>query len=146
MQCCVTVTLCLAIIVFYQSLAAAQELGPIKTYGDDGRLFSSGNDDYYLLSIRSYVSEDSSGYQGKVRIVKKYPGGGYELKFRDFIARCNAPFDHEVQIMWSETGKDDYASIPSVPIKSPNKLPSPDAKESYNLYWAACFEKFQRFR
>lgn len=120
----------------------AEELGPIKTYGDYGRLFSSGKDDYYLLSIRSYVTEDSSGYQGRVRIVKKFPGGGYELKFKDFVARCNAPFDHEVQIMWSEAGKNDYVSIP---IKSPNKLPSPDIKESYNLYWAACFEKFRRF-
>ncbi len=120
-----------------------QQYGATKLFGDDGRLFSSGRSDYYVLSIQPYMSEDSVGYQGKVRIVKKYEGGGYEVKYKDFIARCKAPFDHMIQIMWSESGKEDYSD--TVPIKYPNKPPPPEARDSYNLYWAACESRFQKF-
>lgn len=139
---------CFAVVaasILVASIAAShgQQFGEMKNFGDDGRLFSSGSIDYYLLSIQSYMSEDSTGYRGSVRAVKKYPGGGYEIKLKDYSARCVAPFDHMVQIVWSEPGKDD--SVP-VAIKNPAKPPTPDTKESYNLYWAACRGQFQRFK
>jgi hypothetical protein len=135
----------LAASIFVASTGAShgQQLGEIKNFGDDGRLFSSGNIDYYLLSIQSYMSEDSTGYLGSVRAVKKYPGGGYEIKLKDYSARCVAPFDHLVQIAWFEPG---IQNSISVPIKNPDKRPKPDNIESYNLYWAVCRQQFRRFK
>jgi hypothetical protein len=124
--------------------AIAQERGTPQTYGPEGRLFSSGAIDYFLMSRRSYATEDSSGYDGQVRAVKKYPGGGYEIKLKDYVARCFAPFDNMVQIVWSDPGQEEIGHV--VPIKTPAKFPGQDSKESYNLYWAACHGVFQKFR
>jgi hypothetical protein len=132
-----------SIFVAFIGSSNGQQLGEIKSFGDDGRLFSSGSTDYYLLSTRSYMTEDSSGYQGSVRIVKKYPGGGYEMKLKDYFARCTAPFDHAVQITWSEPGNENSVSVP---INNPDKRPTADTKESYNLYWAVCRQQFIRFK
>jgi hypothetical protein len=124
--------------------AVAQERGPLQDYGTDGRLFSSGTIDYFLLSRRSYLSEDSGGYDGQVRAVIKHPGGAYEIKLKDYFARCNAPFDHMVYIAWSDPGQQE--STHSVSIKTPTRFPGEAAKESYNLYWAACHNVFQKFK
>jgi hypothetical protein len=97
-----------------------------------------------MLSRQSYATEDSSGHQGQVRAVKKYPGGGYEIIVKDYIARCYAPFDHMVEIIWSNPGQEDSAH--SVAIKNSSKLPEQATKESYNLYWAACHGQFQKFK
>ncbi len=125
-------------------LAHSQEFGPIQTFGSNGRLFSAGDNDYFLLSRQSYATEDSTGYQGQIRVVKKYSGGGYEIKMRDYIARCNAPFDHMVQIVWSEPGKE--GSEHTVAIKNPTNFPAEVTKDSYNLYWAACHGQFRKFK
>jgi len=139
---------CLAILaasifVVSTETSIGQQLGDIKNFGDDGRLFSSGSIDYYLLSTQSYMSEDSTGFLGSARAVKKYPGGGYEIILKDYSARCVAPFDHLLQITWSEPGKDNSVSVP---IKNPDKRPAPDTIESYNLYWAVCRQQFRRFK
>jgi hypothetical protein len=132
------------LIAFVGNTAAAQEMGAPQTYGTDGRLFSAGTIDYFLLSRRSYLTEDSSGYEGQVRAVRKYPGGGYEIKLKDFTARCIAPFDNIVQIAWSDPAQQGSKHV--VPVKNPAKFPRQDAKESYNLYWAACRNVFQKFK
>ncbi len=139
----VTVASVLFITPFVK-LTHSQELGISQTYGENGRLFSSGDDDYFLLSRQTYATDDSSGYQGQIRVVKKYSGGGYEIKTRDYIARCNAPFDHMVQIIWSEPGEDTNPRY--VPIKNPGKFPGRAIKDSYNLYWAACHDQFRKFK
>jgi hypothetical protein len=122
----------------------SQEMRPVQTYGQDGRLFNSGTIDYFLISRQRYVSEDSSGYEGDVRAVKNYPGGAYEIIMKHYIARCVAPFDNNVQVIWSNPGDD--SNFNSVNIIRPNKFPGQDNKESYNLYWAACHEQFKKFK
>jgi hypothetical protein len=131
-----------SIFVACADVSQAQQLGEVKAFGDNGRLFSPGSIDYYLLSIQSYMTEDSTGYLGSVRAVKKYPGGGYEIKIKDYSARCVAPFDHIVQITWSEPGTENSVSVPI----NPDKRPAADTKESYNLYWAACRGQFQKYK
>jgi hypothetical protein len=126
--------------------AICQELGPIERFGADGRLFSSGGDDYFLLSRQRYVSEDSSGYEGQVRIVKKYPNGGYEIHMRDYIARCVAPFDKQVYVVWAAAGEMDSKPGEPISITNPESLPNAANKESYNLYWAACHNQFRKFK
>lgn len=134
-----------AILAFCASLRA-QEVGPLQTFGSDGRLFSAGDNDYYLLSRRSYMTEDSSGYDGQIRQVKKYPGGGFEIKIKDYIARCNAPFDNDVLVVWFEPGEKETGQGRSVAIKRPDKFPGSATKDSYNLYWAACHGNFKKFK
>jgi hypothetical protein len=132
-----------AILSLALAAAAFQASAQEQTFESDGRLFSAGTIDYFLLSREPYASEDSSGYQGDVRAVRKYDGGGYQIFLKHYVARCAAPFDNNIQIVWSQLGTDDQLSVP---IRAPNKLPPSDVKESYNLYWAACFEKYQKFR
>jgi hypothetical protein len=126
------------------SAAFSQERGPLQSYGPDGRLFSAGTIDYFLLSRQSYLTEDSSGYEGQVRAVIKYYGGAFEIKLKDYTARCNAPFDNMVYIAWSDAGV--QGSPHTVPVKTPSRFPGEDAKESYNLYWAACHNNFLKFK
>jgi hypothetical protein len=131
-------------IAFLDAAGLAQELGPLQTFGSDGRLFSAGTIDYFMLSRQSYATEDSSGHQGQVRAVKKFSGGGYEIILKDYIARCNAPFDNMVEIIWSDPGQ--QGSERSVAIKNPSKFPGQATKESFNLYWAACQGQFLKFK
>jgi hypothetical protein len=125
--------------------AQSQEMGPSETFGSDGRLFSSGDDDYYLLSRQSYVSEDSAGYEGQLRIRRKYANGGYEIKIMDYTARCSAPFDNMVMVTIREAGSNDYDSG-RVDIKVPDRHPGSGKKPSYNLFWAVCRNQFRKFK
>jgi hypothetical protein len=124
--------------------ARSQELGQVETFGSDGRQFSSAQIDYYLLTRQRYVSEDSSGYQGDVRAVKKFPGGGYEIVLKRYIARCSAPVDNQVYVSWSNPGEE--SNPHTVSIKNPGKFPGQGAKESYNLFWAACRGQYRKFK
>lgn len=90
------------------------------------------------------MTEDSSGFGGDVRIIKKYEGGGYEIILKQYIARCFAPFDKMVQVIWSDAG-DENNSI-TVDIVNAGRFPGEGKKDSYNLYWAACHEQFRRFK
>jgi hypothetical protein len=128
----------------FAHLAHSQELGQEETFGTDGRQFSAGQIDYFLLSRQRYVSEDSSGYQGDVRAVKKFPGGGYEIVLKRYIARCSAPVDNLVYVSWSNPGEQSNPHM--VSIKNPGKFPGQDAKESYNLFWAACHGQYRKFK
>lgn len=134
-----------ALISLISGFAIAQELGPLQTYGADGRLFSSSiSSDYFLLSRQSYITEDSSGYGGDVRIVRKYEGGGFEIILKQYTARCAAPFDNSVQIIWSDPG--DEANSTTVNVANAGRSPGADQKDSYNLYWAACKGQFRKFK
>jgi hypothetical protein len=131
-------------LVALSGAAWSQEMGPIQTFGNKGRLYSSGSDDYFLMSRQSYATEDSSGYEGQLRLVKKYEGGGYEEKLMDYIARCNAPFDHNTYVVVREAGSEEYGD--SVNIATPEKFPGQTKKPAYNLYWAACHGQFSKFK
>jgi hypothetical protein len=85
-------------VLHFADPAHSQELGQVESFGSDGRQFSSAQIDYFLLTRQRYVSEDSSGYQGDVRAVKKFPGGGYEVILKRYIARCSAPVDNQVYV------------------------------------------------
>ncbi len=126
------------------SAAAGQELGPLQTYGDDGRLYSRDKNEHYLLSRQSYVSEDSAGYQGQIRQVVNHEGGGYEVLTRGYVARCRA-VDDRPSVTTYEQGREEETTS-SAKIGNPNRVPSADLKNAYNLWWAACFEKFRKFR
>jgi len=122
----------------------AQELGQIQSYGPEGRLYSrDGDDEYYLLSRQSYLTEDSSGYEGQIS-VKTYSGGGYQVKIMRFTARCRAPFDNFTYV-WIGEPEDDSAQT-TTNIQRADNRPSKAHKTAYNLYWAACEEQFEKFK
>lgn len=116
----------------------------MESFGTDGRQFSSAQIDYFLLTRQRYVSDDSSGYQGHVRAVKKFPGGGHEVILKRYVARCSAPADNQVYVSWSNPGEESNPHM--VNIKNPGKFPGQDAKESYNLFWAACHGQYRKFK
>jgi hypothetical protein len=126
--------------------ASAQERGSLQLFGESGRLISSvAQSDVFLLSKQSYSSEDSFGFQGQIRIVKKYEGGGYEELIRDYVAHCSAvdqPGGGR-EVFFSTPGDDDDTY--SVPIKQPDRRPAEVSKGAYNLYWATCQGQFRKF-
>ncbi|MBV6486926.1 MAG: hypothetical protein GHHEDOFH_00863 [Pseudorhodoplanes sp.] len=146
MSSCLAGCVVLGTIALVVPPALAQETGPLETFGSNGRLYSGGGDEFYLLSRRSYASEDSRGYEGQIRIVRKYPGGGYEEQIMDYTARCFAPFDNMIYVIVREPGKESYDDKDSTEIKSPNQFPGATEKSAYNLYWAACHSQFGKFK
>jgi hypothetical protein len=124
--------------------AYSQELGQLETFGSDGRQFSAGTIDYFLVTRQRYVTEDSSGYQGDVRAVRKFPGGGFEIVLKRYTARCAAPFDNLLSVSWNNPGEESTPHI--VDIKNAAKAPARSVKESYNLFWAACHGKYRKFK
>jgi hypothetical protein len=135
----------LLLSAIFISAAYAQDNGPLETFGSGGKLYSSGTGDHYLLTRQSYVSEDSRGFSGQIRIKKNYPGGGYEFVSMEYIARCFAPFDNWVFVSTYETGKEDDGNN-RVDIKSAERFPGAAKKDAYNLYWAACHDQFRKFK
>jgi hypothetical protein len=121
----------------------AQEVGAVKTFGDDGRLFSSGKDDYYLLSSKVEDAKDYgwTDYSGQVRIVRHYPGGGYEIIFEDYSTRCGDAGNSSF-VAWL---KSENAKPAMVDVNPLSGRPKDSEKYSYNLYWAVCSGKFQKF-
>jgi hypothetical protein len=136
----------LIVFAILSSPLSAQEMGALEAFGADGKLYSSGNGDCYLLSRQSYGTEDSSGFSGQIRITKTYPGGGYEVQTMDYTARCNAPFDGIVEVTVREPGKAETEMGEMVEIKSPERFPGASKKDAYNLYWAACHNQFRKFK
>jgi hypothetical protein len=116
--------------------------GQVQTYGEDGRLFSSGNDEYFLIS-RMAKSDDVPGFLGQVRIVHHFPSSGYEILLKDYVVTCTAEGNPSA-VDWFKTG--DHGAAANVAVTQTNFAPKPDVKESYNLYWAACLDKFLRFK
>ncbi len=114
----------------------------VQNFGGDGRLFSAGSDEYYLLSRKFKISDDTIGYSGEIRVVHHYEGG-YELVLRDFIARCKTA-DGVNDVTWFQSGGG--GSLATVRLNPPDSLPNSEVKESYNLYWAVCRDEFQRIR
>jgi hypothetical protein len=117
--------------------------GQIQTYGEDGRLFSSGNDEYFILSRMAKSDDEAPGYIGQVRVVHHFPGSGYEILMKDYAVTCTTE-ENPATVNWFKAG--DHSAPVNVPIEQTNNAPKPEIKESYNLYWAACHERFQRFK
>ena len=133
-----------AACLFSIGAAVAQDLGDIQSYGQDGRLFSKGNSDYYLLTRQSAGTDDSAGFVGQVRIVKKYAGGGYEEVTENYMVRCKA-INRRTEVMtFKQEEKPDSANL--IEIDNPDRKPSKNKIAIYNLYWATCREQFAKFR
>ena len=71
--------LCALTFCMLGSVTHSQELGSIETFGTNGRLYSLDKNEHYLLTRQSYGTEDLTGYQGQIRLVINYEGGGYEI-------------------------------------------------------------------
>lgn len=121
----------------------AQETSNVKYFGNEGKLYSKGHDNYYLLSRQPYLSEDSAGYNGMIRIEKNYVGGGYEVKILYYIARCNS-YDNESFVSLADSGDSD--PFESTKINKRNTSPSNKLKPAYNLFWVVCKNIFQKFK
>jgi hypothetical protein len=139
-----TATFMFAVSAFGDPISS-QDRGALETFGTDGRLFSAGKEDYYLLSRQSYVSEDSSGYEGQVRVVMHYQADAYEIRLKDYLARCRS-YDGMMDVVWFKPEEREQGTGYTVAIQKPDKRPGADKKESYNLYWAACNGKFLKFK
>jgi hypothetical protein len=120
--------------------AASQQMGPIENFGTDGRLYST---DRYLLSRQSYGTEDSVGYEGQFRIIKRYEAGGYELETYDYIARCRS-VDNSSEIMTFRSGNREEP-LASVKVDT-GKRPGSGLTNAFNLFWAACYGQFRKFK
>lgn len=120
----------------------SQERGPLQSFGPEGRLYSSGQDQHFLLSRQSYGAEDSTGYEGQVRIVVKYPTGGYEIKIRNYIVDCTGEAN---SVAFRDSGQSDTEYPDAHPV-TPGKSPTPRQKDAYNLYWATCHGQFRKFK
>jgi hypothetical protein len=142
---CAWAAACIIAISPFSNSVSSQEMGSLQTFGADGRLFSSGHDDYFLLSRQGYATEDSSGYEGQVRIKKNHPNGGYEIIMRDYLARCRS-YDRMVYVVWFDAGERDQGGGHNVDIKNQGASPGSAEKDSYNLYWAACQGQFRKFK
>jgi hypothetical protein len=123
--------------------ALAQAYGKTESYGDNGKSFSEGKDDYFLLSRTGTNDAPTSGYIGQVRVVHHFEGGGYEIILKDYSVTCNAR-ENSPSVIWYKAG--DHSTHVTISVTQPNRHPKQAVKESYNLYWAACFEKFGKYR
>lgn len=115
-------------------------MGPIENFGADGRLYTT---DRYLISRQSYGSDDSVGFEGQFRVVKRYEGGGYQIETFDYIARCRA-VDGESKLMTFRQGNRDE-QLASVPVDT-QRRPGKGLTNAYNLFWAACYGQFDKFK
>lgn len=120
--------------------ASSQERGVVVNFGLDGRLYST---DRYLLTRQSYGTEDSVGYEGQFRVVKRYEGGGYELETYDYLARCRA-VDSNSSIVTFRPGSHEE-TLASVEVNL-EKHPGPGLTNAFNLFWAACYGQFRKFK
>jgi hypothetical protein len=130
------------VLVFELSEQTGADGREAQQYGTDGRLFSSGSDEYFLLSKSPDQREDWNGYTGQVRVVHHYHSGGFEIWMKDFSARCLTA-DNLPSIAWSNAGE--TSAQATIRIRGAAR-PKSDLRESYNLYWAVCHDRFRRFR
>ena len=62
------------------------------------------------------------------------------------VNRGVAILDNMIYVVWYEPGDQDRGNGHTVNITSPDRLPKPAVKDSYNLYWAACQSQFRKFK
>jgi hypothetical protein len=130
-------------VLVFELAETEPQIGEAEDYGEEGRLFSSGSDEYFLVNKTPDAREAATGYVGRVRVVHHYPGGGYEILMKDYVMRC-ATADNTLSVAWSNSG-DENPSV-RVAIRDPARAPKSQMKESYNLYWAVCRKQFRKFR
>jgi hypothetical protein len=129
----------LAMVLIEQESAGSQEIGLPENLSS-GRPFSS---DRYLLSRQSYGTENSRGYEGQFRIIKRYAGGGYQMDTFDYIARCQAVDGQSMITSFRNGNHDEPLGKARV---DPRRRPSTSLLNAYNLFWAACYGQFRKFR
>ena len=123
--------------------AGTLDTSKIEFFGEQGKLFSETADDkLYLMDKSAFSTEDTTGFEGRVRIQHNYPEGGYEIKFKAYTAVCSG-----VGIEPYISLKDEHAasSDSMFTITNPG-MPHPKNKSYVNLYWAACKGQFRKFR
>jgi hypothetical protein len=136
--------LCIAASCGFGSPVVGQQIGEIQTFGPNGRLYSRDRNEHYLLSRQAYGTEDSVGYRGQIRLVIHRDRGGYEILTRDYVARCRAG-DEPPSVATYEQGREEETSN-STRIGNANRPPSVRLKNAYNLFWAACYGQYRKFK
>ncbi len=120
-----------------------------QTYGEEGRLFSASETDkstdvYYLLERTWAPGEDRRGFIGRLRIVRTYKVGGYEILFREFYVTCydaGGPLSAQL----TEPGGDGGNNV-GAEVGDSEGAPSNGDKPLVNLYWATCRNAFEKFK
>ncbi len=117
----------------------------IEDLGEDGKLYSReqlGTDliKRFVLNRRRVNGEDGYSYDGKIRIVTEILGGGYTNQEVDYESICAAA-DGDPYVAVGE-GDDQKRVVIDPNLRSPEQT----TRSAYNLWWATCKNKFQRFR
>lgn len=123
------------------TVAVCQEYGPVRTYGTSERLYSTLVGDpitreSYLMSERTYRSEDSFGKEGIIRYLFKYADGQTETAIMNFFIRCGAVNDPDKHFVRVWANSEDQAQ--ETKIKNPQDTPTGFNKDAYDLFRAVC--------
>lgn len=123
------------------TMVLCQEYGPVRTYGPSERLYSTleGNPisrESYLMSERTYRSEDSFGKEGIIRYLFKYANGETETVVMNFFVRCGAVDDSNKHFVRVWANAEDEAQ--EIKIKNPQDTPSGINKDAYDLFRVVC--------
>jgi hypothetical protein len=136
--------LAVCIVCFEATIASCQEYGPVRSYAGAGRLYSTLVGDpvtreSYIISDRTYRSEDSYGKEGTLRYTFKYSDGQSDSALMKFFVRCKSvSSDLEVQV-WASDQQQEQARA-SV-IKDNNRTPSGIERDAYDLYRTLCSDR-----
>jgi hypothetical protein len=127
--------------------ASAQEERPTEKFAGNGKIYSISklNDRaeyFYLVSRKFHGNQDSTFYSGEIRIEVRYNIGGFENRFSDYTVTCTG--DDQLNVNFSTAG----ASATPADLYGKKESSRPKTlseKGAYNLYWAVCKNKFQKF-
>lgn len=131
-----------SLVVFLSFGGAAQEIGKLERFGENGRLISrqkqvDHTERAYVLSRRSYRSEDSFGYSGNMRIRKEFDQGGFEEIQKEFYVSCFIVDSEERYVRLKDEGASDDGAG-SATFENADKRPTRGSLLAYNLYRSMC--------
>lgn len=137
-----------ALILFvFATPGYCQIKGTEFSFGEEGRLYSKGEDDSFLLWQQNGYYGGHEYASGAIRTRKKYEGGGYEDQRLHFYITCTREgISNFVSVVSLSEREDSPKPLAVIGIERPDKRPSPAKLAAYNLYWAACRAAFQKFR
>ena len=135
----------LAVVLMWPAAASAQQYGRTKTYAGKGKPYDlSGRPPFeraaLLRTKRAYVTEDSSGYEGKITITIETEPGKLADVMLTYVARCGGA-DGALMLITNPLKPDAVHTS----IKSFDEPPPAAEKAAYNLWWAACYDVFFRY-
>jgi hypothetical protein len=133
------------VVLAWPLAVSAQQYGRTKTYAGAGKPYDlSGRPPFHrealLRSKRHYVTEDSSGYEGKIRITLESELGKLADVMLSYVARCGGA-DGALLVITSPLKADAIHTR----ISSFDEPPPAAEKAAYNLWWAACYNVFFRY-